>query len=136
MVYTSEILPGWAEIKNVLASYKCNNKFIKKWLYSSDLVYFSVQLVIPSWHSYKQPLKVKTVALKPKMGDFTTLDWTKHFSCYLCFLSQTLTIHVTAGEERGHLYSSLPLPPAYEVWTFICKFVFGLKIHEWGLSKF
>ena len=32
---------------------------------------------------------------------------------YLGFLSRTLTIHWTAGEERGCLfYSSLPLPPA------------------------
>ena len=35
------------------------------------------------------------------------------FLFYLSFLSQTFTIHRTAGEGRGHLFnSSLPLPPA------------------------
>ena len=49
--------PAWlGRMKNVPASYKCNNWFMKKWLKSSDLVYFPALLIIPSRVSYKQPL--------------------------------------------------------------------------------
>ena len=40
---------------------------------------------------------------------------------YLGFLSQTPTIHGTAGEGMDLLYSSVPLPPALP--TLIYKFV-------------
>ena len=48
--------PGRDWMKNVPASSEGNNKFIKKWLWSSDLVYCPVPLVIPSRLSYKPPL--------------------------------------------------------------------------------
>ena len=35
------------------------------------------------------------------------------FFFYLGFLSRTFTNHRTAGEERGHFNSSLPLPPLH-----------------------
>ena len=41
------------------------------------------------------------------------------FFLYLGFLSQTLTIHRTAGERGGYLINfSLPLPPAWRARTY------------------
>ena len=43
----------------------------------------------------------------------TNLSFFIFFFFYLGFLSQTFTIHGTAGEGGGYLFnSSLPLPPA------------------------
>ena len=42
----SRILASWEEMKNISALYKRNNKFIKKWLSSFDIVYCLVPLVI------------------------------------------------------------------------------------------
>ena len=54
---TSGIFPCWDGIKIVPASYKRNNKLVKKWLYSSDFVHCRVPFIISSQLSYKQPLR-------------------------------------------------------------------------------
>ena len=53
--WTSRILLGRGEMKHVLPSYKCDNKFMKKLLQLSDLVNCPAPLVILSRLSYKQP---------------------------------------------------------------------------------
>ena len=61
--WTSRILLGRDGMKHVLASYKCDNKFMKKLLELSDLVNCPAPLVILSRLSYKQP--PSTVIIKP-----------------------------------------------------------------------
>ena len=50
------IPPSSDRMEKISVSYKCNNKFTKKCLYSSDLLYRSVPLVVSSPLAYKQPL--------------------------------------------------------------------------------
>ena len=49
--------PTLGRDENVPGSYKPSNKYMKKWLHSSDLVCFTVPFAISSRLSCKQPLK-------------------------------------------------------------------------------
>ena len=51
------------------------------------------------------------------------------FYFYLGFLSQTLTIHATAGEGRGRFHSYLPLSTTYEFSDIV------LQVCNWNDSR-
>ena len=50
------------------------------------------------------------------------------YNFYQSFLSQTLTIHRTAGEERGSSFVSLYFTPAHEHSDIICNFACEMTI--------
>ena len=61
-------------------------------------------------------LKIRVSELKKLFGndrEYLYIKFINVFFFYLGFLSRTFTIHGTAGEGGGYLFSSsLPLPPA------------------------
>ena len=101
------VAPTWERMETMSTSNKCNNKFVKKLLQSSDLVHCLVPLFILSWLSYKQSLihlkKIKVLFLHWSKVKF--IFFNKFYNNYtvkctvalLNYLKSMYSYHQTGG---------------------------------------